>query len=192
MLNQHKTIRDNIQKFNVPNLPLVDQLVSFIRDKKKVRIADIGSGPFCTIGRNIHGIHIEMVCSDNQDFTNFYHKYNVTPLYPIEYQNMEKLTYEDESFDIVHCANALDHTKDALQAVKEMIRVCKKGGVVYINCHLDQMNTGHKHFWNAKEDGTFESKSGTFELKSLGFSINHLDTGIERRYQEIIAVLFKE
>ncbi len=85
---------------------------------------------------------------------------------------MEKLTYPNDLFDIVYCANALDHTLDALSAVKEMIRVVKPGGWVYINCALDQRTIQRKkHYWDAKPDGKFVSKTETFDLKDLGFNI---------------------
>lgn len=50
---------------------------------------------------------------------------------PIEYQDMENLTYLDESFDVVHCVNALDHTKNAQKALSEMKRICKTGGYIF-------------------------------------------------------------
>jgi SAM-dependent methyltransferase len=105
---------------------------------------------------------------------------------------MEKLTYEDNFFDIVHCLNALDHTRDALTAVKEMIRVCKPGGYVYIDCHLDQLDTGHLHYWNAKEDGTLTNYKETFDLKDFGFQIKYINEYDESRYNHIIAVLQKK
>jgi ubiquinone/menaquinone biosynthesis C-methylase UbiE len=103
---------------------------------------------------------------------------------------MENLTYEDNFFDIVVCINALDHTEDALKALKEMIRVCKKGGRVYINCALDQHSVrGHRHFWDAKEDGTFVNEKESFNLKDYGFSIEYQDNGGQRAYNYITAKL---
>ena len=190
MLNQHKTIRDNIERFNKP-LPLVEYLVLLVGDKKDVKIADIGSGPFSTIGRYLTGVKIEIYPSDQQDFTGFWKKYKVSPMFPIEYQNMENLTYPDEFFDIVHCTNALDHTINALEAVKEMLRVCKTGGWIYIDCSLDQLSTGYKHYWNTKEDGVFVNKTDKFDLKDFGFKIKFIDNGGESRYNRIIATFKK-
>ncbi len=190
MLNQHQTIRDNIEKFN-KLLPLADYLFPFVGDKKEVKILDIGSGPFCKIGQYLDRVKVEIYLSDNQDFTAFWKKYNAVPLFPVEYQNMEKLTYLDEFFDIVHCFNALDHTRNALAAVKEMIRVCKSGGWIYINCSLDQLSTGYKHHWDAKEDGVFINKTYKFDLKDFGFKIELVDNHSSRRYNNIVATLQK-
>ena len=159
--------------------PLVECLIPLVGDKKEVKVADIGSGPSSRIGRFLDGVEIKVYPSDKQGFKG------------IESQDMEKLTYHDNFFDIVYCSNALDHTKDALSAVKEMIRVCKSGGWVYIECWLDQLSTGYKHYWNAKEDGVFMNGTNIFDLKDFGFQIKFIDNGGERRYNRIIATLQK-
>ena len=53
--------------------------------------------------------------------------------------DMETLAYEDNEFDGVMCLNALDHTKDAEKALKEMIRTAFEW--VYIKCNLIQKTT---------------------------------------------------
>lgn len=178
-------------KFNKP-LPLADYLVPLIGDKKEVKIADIGSGPYSIIGSYLPGIKVDIYHSDRQDFNPFWEKRQLTSVISVEYQDMEKLTYSDNFFDIVHCFNALDHTKNAEVAVKEMIRVCKVDGWVYINCALDQLSTGYRHYWNAKEDGTLTNNIDTFNLRDFGFQIQFIDKGGESRHNEIIATLKKE
>ena len=178
-------------KFNKPLL-LADYLLPMIGDKKEVKIADIGSGPWSVIGSYLPGIRVEIYHSDIQDFGPFWEQRQMKPVISVERQDMEKLTYPDNFFDIVHSNNALDHTKNAKEAVKEMIRVCKVDGWVYIHCWLNQLSTGYRHCWNAKEDGTFTNNKDTFDLKELGFQIQFIDRGGESRYNEIIATLKKK
>lgn len=110
----------------------------------------------------------------------------------VEYQDMENMTYEDESFDIVHCMNALDHTKNAMAAIDEMIRVCKEGGFVYIDCALIQKTTsGGHHYWDMDEKGTLKNELSSIPLKSLGFEIEFKDNGGERRYNHVVAIFKK-
>ena len=143
------------------------------------KVADIGAGQTSTLDLYIKGAQtLEINPSDSARYDG------------VEYQDMENLTYPDASFDIVHCRNALDHTKDAQKAVEEMIRICKPGGTVFIKCWLDQADTGHKHYWNAKDDGSFEGKKN-FSLKDYGFKIWYVDHGGERRYNYIQATLEK-
>lgn len=149
------------------SVPLIEELVPFV--DKDVKIADIGSGPFSFIGSTLDGYKIEVYPSDSQDFTHFWEVRSQKPFIPVERQNMEKLTYPDNTFDIVFCHNALDHTRNAKQAVKELIRVSK--GWVIIICSLNQLDTGYLHFWNAKEDGVFDNYREKFDLKDFGFQI---------------------
>lgn len=178
-------IRAKIQQFNKPQ-PLVDYLLPLIGDKKEVKILDVGSGPYPITGQTLEGVNIDLTHCDKQDFGYFWEKYDATPVFPIEIQDMEKLTYPDNAFDIVHCINALDHTVDALSALKEMIRVSK--GWVYIDCALIQhTNRGKRHYWDALEDGTFTNGTDSFNLKDYGFEIELINNGGERQYNHIIA-----
>lgn len=177
-------------KFIKP-LPLADCLLPLIGDKKEVKIADIGSGPYSIIGSYLDNVKVDIYHSDRQDFSYFWEKRQMTAPISVQIENMEKLTYQDNFFDIVHCCNALDHTADAEQAVKEMIRVCKVDGWIYIKCSLNQLDTGYRHYWNAKEDGTFTNKVDTFKLTDFGFDIEYTDNGGESRYNTIVATLKK-
>ncbi|EMC91084.1 hypothetical protein BAUCODRAFT_80451 [Baudoinia panamericana UAMH 10762] len=44
--------------------------------------------------------------------------------------NVYHLPFEDESFDVVHASMVLNHLDDPVAAYREMLRVCKPGGVV--------------------------------------------------------------
>ena len=46
--------------------------------------------------------------------------------------NIHALDYPDESFDIVHAHQVLQHISDQVGALREMRRVCKKGGLVAV------------------------------------------------------------
>lgn len=187
-----KQFKKKIRQYNSGPIPLVDYLIPFIGDKKEVKIADIGSGPFSRTGQLLEGVKVEVYPMDQSNFDYFWERYNTKTMFPIEVQNMEKLTYEDDFFDIVHCVNALDHTPNALPALKEMIRVCKPGGWIYIECALVQRSTrGHRHFWDAEVDGSFTSKTDTFNLKDYGFNIAFKPQPGPRWHSLIIATLQK-
>lgn len=173
-------------------LPLADYFLPLIGQKKEVKILDVGSGPYPVTGQVLDGVKIEFTHCDRRGFENFWANNNTTPLIPIEVQDMEHLTYPDNTFDIVTCINALDHTVDALSAVKEMIRVCKPQGWVHVDCSLNQHSVRRKkHYWDAKEDGTFINEQDKFDLKDLGFKIEYFDLRGEPQYNRIVATLQK-
>lgn len=134
-----------------------DKLKSYFKeligDKKKVNIADIGSGAISVTGYEWDNVKINLFPSDVlvDEYKKLYTKFKIYPRVPIEKQDMTYLTYGDGLFDIVHCSNALDHCFDPYKAVKEMIRICKLGGWVYLEhlAHVGKMsNYKHLHQWN--------------------------------------------
>lgn len=124
-----------------------------IGNKKEVKIAELGAGMFCTIGSLWKTAKVKVYPSDvlADEFNQILKENNITPLIPVVKQNMEKLTYKDDFFDIVHCCNALDHTIDPLKALKEMYRVCKPGGYIYLR-HFINVGKNEEyyglHLWN--------------------------------------------
>ena len=104
------------------------------------------------------GVTIHITACDllADDYNRMMQKENITPLIPVEGLDMSKMSYADNSFDIVHCNNALDHTLNPERAVQEMIRVCKHGGYVYLR-HYHNVGENNNytglHFWNICRDG---------------------------------------
>ncbi len=45
----------------------------------------------------------------------------------------ESLPFADQSFDIIYCFSTLEHVQDPRQAVHEMVRVLRPGGVLYLH-----------------------------------------------------------
>lgn len=152
-LYKRKFLR-KVEQYNKP-LQLPDYFGLMIGDKKRVLIAEIGSGPVNTIGNYWPGVVVFILASDNlqpEYKKDLWDKYNLEPLTPIQYQDFEQLTYPDNLFDIVHCRNALDHTSDIYKAIEEMKRVCKPGGWVYLAHAPGQKRIfGGHHFHNFEE-----------------------------------------
>lgn len=128
----------------------------------EAKIADLGSGPVCTLGNLWSNIKLTIVASDilADEYNQAIAALHVKPLVPIEYQNMESLTYPDASFDLVHCVNALDHTPDLEKALSEMKRVCKPKGYIYLR-HAHNQKSAHRgrgHYWDAKTNGFTDGK----------------------------------
>lgn len=135
--------------------PLAPYFERLIGNKTQVKIADLGSGAICTTGDSWPGVRVEIFPSDMlaEEYKHILWEFGVIPLLPVEFQNMERLTYPDSTFDIVHCTNALDHCYDPFSAILEMVRVCKPGGWVYLS-HISDVGRGSKyrglHCWDIR------------------------------------------
>lgn len=140
-----KTIFKKEATFN-RRFRLAEYFAPLIGDKKKVKIADLGAGMWSTTGSTWEGVNVQVYPSDYlaDEYRKIQEEYKIEPMFFIDQQNMERLTYGDEVFDIVHCVNALDHVKNPFKALKEMYRVCKTGGWIYLR-HYYKTATKQKH-----------------------------------------------
>jgi SAM-dependent methyltransferase len=61
----------------------------------------------------------------------------------------EALPFRDEAFDLVHCFSAIEHVVSVEAAVREMVRVVRRGGAVYLHTpNAWSWYEGHyKLFW---------------------------------------------
>jgi SAM-dependent methyltransferase len=55
-------------------------------------------------------------------------------------------SFKDKSFNILACYSVLHHIPDSLQAIKEMTRIVKSGGIIYIDHEVNES------YWNPNED----------------------------------------
>lgn len=171
-------LRWKVVQFNHKfSLPMY--FVPLIGDKKKVSIVDVGAGMFSTIGCLWHGAEVKITSCDilADEYKKILDTYKVNRLWPIEKQDMEHMTYQDESFDIVHCANALDHCADPHAAIREMCRICKKDGWVYFRHYKDVGELRRYiglHQWNicpfGDEDCMFWHNEDNFLLSDTGYN----------------------
>jgi len=196
-----KTIYDKAKTFNRV-FPLHDYFKPMIGNKKEVKIADLGAGMYSTTGSTLKGVKVDLYPSDemSNEFNGQLKKFKIKPVFPIEYQNMERLSYPDEMFDIVHCVNALDHCINPYKALKEMYRVCKKGGWIYLRHHFNtarlQKYRG-EHKWNMiitiDKDCLFWGTFGNFLLSDCvpGFTNEPKKELKEVKYNMIVSKLQK-
>lgn len=132
---------------------LKDFFTPMIGNKKKVKIANLGAGPLNLIGDHRRDVKVKVVASDYlaNEYRKLLKELKIRPANPVKKQDMAKLTYKDASFDIVFCSNALDHCRDPYKALKEMVRICKPGGWIYL-FHIAHEGQRHRyrglHQWN--------------------------------------------
>lgn len=82
------------------------------------------------------------------------------------------LPYLDDTFDLVHSAEMLEHLEFPEKAIKEMYRVLKKGGTLIITTPNEKADEYEEHLWKWDTEGVrlmLESKMDKTKLK--GFNI---------------------
>jgi len=123
-------------------------------DCQRPLVANVGSGPANLIGDAWPNCKLTVVSSDL--LATFYMAlwreagHGATES-GVDLQDMANLSYPDGHFDIVFCSNALDHSPDPFSSIRECVRVCKPGGVVYFRHFRDageSANYSGLHQWN--------------------------------------------
>ena len=69
-------------------------------------------------------------------------KYRACGNITFEFANILDLDYPDECFDAVVAANVIHLLSDPYKALRELDRVCKKGGQIIIPTYMNQTNRG--------------------------------------------------
>ena len=190
----HHYLSQRGAEFTTPR-PLVSYLAALITTTP-ARILDIGSGAASQIGSCWPGVVVTAADRFAAEYACIWAALGMVPTVPVEAQDMTALTYPSESFDIVHCGNALDHCHDPFRAIREMVRVCKHGGVVYLRHLLDQGRLARYtglHQWNIAADMTISRPTdNTFHVDECvpGFIVRHA-RDLPHENRRVIAVLRK-
>jgi len=92
------------------------------------------------------------------------------------------LPFEDSSYDLIFCNHVLEHIPDDLQAMKELYRVLKKGGILIAQVPLE-----------ATRDLTFEDDSITDKAQRTEIfgQYDHVRIYGKDYYQRLETVGFK-
>jgi SAM-dependent methyltransferase len=157
----------------MPDLPLQEHLRKLLPPEsngRTYRILDIGAGPLTTVGKVSEGRKIDLVCIDPlaSVYDALLKATGVTPPVRTEYGEAERVAqmYAENSFDLVHAVNSLDHAHDPAAAIKSAVRVVRPGGYVYLEHHVNEGEReryGGLHQWNFGSHGdsfTITSRSG--------------------------------
>lgn len=146
-----------------PATPIQAWIIDGLESKKDIRLLDVGAGPMTLLGKKSESANIEIIATD--PLAPFYSAIasanNVQR--PIETVQAfaEDLScyYEPNSFDVVHCSNALDHSFDPMRGILQMFLAAKVGGKVVLQHAVDEAENAEYvgfHQWNfTEENGDF-------------------------------------
>ena len=143
--------------------PFPTYLAALVRhvDGGIVQVLDVGAGPMTQIGTIYKTKKIEVTAIDPlaEEYARLFEEFDLVPRVRTRPGCAERLTdlFSEDSFDLVYCRNALDHSHDPLLGIRQMIEVCKPGGYCWLN---HAVNEGRKqryrglHQWDFYPEGS--------------------------------------
>lgn len=122
---------------------------------KQYTFVDVGSGPFSRCGRVTDKVDLKAVSVDPlaMAYSLMKREYGVDNGVELKHGFVELLEYEFEenSFDMVHMSNSLDHSFSALDGIWQLLYICKVGGKVILRHHENEAEEEQYqgfHQWN--------------------------------------------
>lgn len=130
-------------------------LDSYLEDIDDTVFLDVGSGPLSSCGSRTQktNLHFNAVDPLAYAYKKIKRKYQIKTLIQPEFAMVERLNekYPENTFDLVHMRNALDHSFNPIMGLLQLLYVCKVGGRVLL-CHRDNEAVFEKydglHQWN--------------------------------------------
>ncbi len=144
-----------------PESQLQPRIAAVLPDCDPVRILDVGAGPLTVLGKHTPNRTLEITATDAlaDRFDEMLDKKGLVP--PVRTIKAETETldamFAESSFDVTHAANTLDHHRDPIKAIDQMVRVTRPGGVVILS-HLE--NEAEKAHYNGLHQWNFSLDDG--------------------------------
>ena len=146
-----------------PEAPLVErEILSRLPNRidRPIRIIDVGAGPLTTLGKRLPNAELMLVPTDPlaRAYAELTARHGIQPPIPTVYCAAEDLPYKFpvNYFDFAYARNSIDHTADALAAIKAMVAVVRRGGWVILR-HRPNEGAGAAyqglHQWNFDDAG---------------------------------------
>ncbi len=155
---------------------------------EEISLLDAGSGPLTNLGKRLRRKKLRLFACDPlaDAYGWLLARSGVVPPVPTLFADVENLSmyFHRDSFDGVHCCNALDHSYDPLGGILEMLKVLNPRGFVqlgHFENEAEHERYGGLHQWNFTErDGDFVMWNRTAELSLRQLGAGGLDVWTRR------------
>lgn len=140
----------------LPLTPLIGEAVNPVTcDGDSITVLDVGSGPAPIVGRWWQGRPVEVTSFDPlaPQYAVLIEAAGIDPTIAVRPGQVETILDDigEQRFDVVWMSNALDHSEDAVQGVRNLVAAAKPGGAIVLT-HVE--NEGEHasyeglHHWN--------------------------------------------
>lgn len=139
-----------------PERPFQPYLMKLIEAPAgRVEVLDVGAGPMTFLGHKWPGceIHITAIDPNAAEYDRILAKLGITPPCRTKFGYVEELAsvVPMSFFDLVHGRNCIDHSKDPVKAIDDMVQAVKPRGCVFLNHYISEGRRngyGGPHQWN--------------------------------------------
>ena len=157
-----------------PDTPLQGYVTSLLEPgAQRLRLLDVGAGPLTILGKKWGNRAIEITAVDPlaAEYDRLLAKHGVTPVVRTRAAFAEHLldVFAPNSFDLAHASNCLDHSVDAVAAIRQMFHVVKPG------CYLvlkHAVNEGRNEDYQGLHQWDFWNADGDFMVRGQGRATN--------------------
>jgi SAM-dependent methyltransferase len=174
-----------------PDAPMPGYEEYFPSSGGKVRILDVGCGPLTHLGKKAPGWDVEITAVDllalayNQVLDQLGLAPPIRPV-PGEAERLLEI-FSPDTFDFVYCSSTLDHVRDPLGAIEQMLSVVKPTGTVMC---VVQMNEGERNNYDGFHNWNFAPR-GTDDDERLILWNRAQETDVARWFERAASMTFR-
>jgi SAM-dependent methyltransferase len=121
----------------------------------EIALLDVGSGPLTALGPRCAGRSVRIVATDPlaDQYAKLMQRHGVRPpVMPVRIQAEEiAKQLPADHFDLAHARNSLDHCRDPIGALEQMLQVLRPGGAMLLRHYRNEGETANYsgfHQWN--------------------------------------------
>jgi SAM-dependent methyltransferase len=140
--------QEEFEKRFDPETPLDPWIAEAVRrlGQRDLSILDVGAGPATVVGYKFEGAALRITAVDPLApiYNDLLAHHQLSPPVAPTFAPAEELGsfFEPNSFDVVHCRNALDHSFDPIRGIVEMLKVVRIGGLILLRHHRNEAEHG--------------------------------------------------
>ncbi len=174
------------EKYSTNPVSFMDWLFSIYEFKENIKILELGCGNGFQWDNHLDYLkdNTELILSDYSlgMVETVQKKFSSYPFISFKQIDIQNITFEDETFDIVIANHMLYHIPDLDQALKEVSRVLKKDGTFYASTNGNYGIRSYLHEALAKFDSRTNAYTGdySFSLQNGKEVLSKYFTQIER------------
>lgn len=149
------------------------RLASLYPVGQDLKVLDVGAGPVSVLGQKCERNSVIITATDPlaDAYDWIFESNNLQPPIRSMFSPAEDLNsyLPLNSFDLVHCRNALDHSFDPVRGIECMLAVCRPGGFVVL---VHNTNVAIKEGYRGLHQYNFDGEEGQFIIWNEKYRCN--------------------